>query len=100
MRVWDPVSGGQVGPPLTGHTGWVRAVTGFSGPGGRLLLASGGADGSVRVWDPATWRQLHQLNLHESIYAMCRCNGDLVVGLEDGWARLTLPSYARARGMN
>ncbi len=100
VRVWDPVTGGQVGPPLTGHTGWVRAVTGFSGPGGRLLLASGGADGSVRVWDPATWRQLHQLNLHESIYAMCRCNGDLVVGLEDGWARLTLPSYARARGMN
>ena len=32
----------------------MHAVAFGTGPDGRLLLASGGGDGTVRVWDPAT----------------------------------------------
>lgn len=39
---------------LAGHRGPVRAVTVFRGTGGAPLLATGGDDRTVRVWDPAT----------------------------------------------
>ena len=39
---------------LTGHTGQVTSVAFGTGPDGRLLLASGSDDGTVRLWDPAT----------------------------------------------
>ena len=46
---------------LTGHTGWVRAV-GWSPDGSRLV--SGGADGTVRVWEAGSGRLLHTLTGH------------------------------------
>jgi len=39
---------------LTGHTAMVYSVAFGTTPGGRLLLASGSDDGSVRIWDPYT----------------------------------------------
>ena len=39
--------------PCTGHTGWVWGVCAVR-VAGRELLASTGADRSVRIWDPAT----------------------------------------------
>ncbi|MFF1499517.1 NACHT and WD repeat domain-containing protein, partial [Streptomyces sp. NPDC058316] len=39
---------------LRGHTRGVRAVVAFFMPDGRTLLAAGGDDGAVRIWDPLT----------------------------------------------
>ena len=39
---------------LTGHTQWVKSVAFGTGPDGRLLLASGSYDQTVRLWDPVT----------------------------------------------
>ena len=39
---------------LTGHSDLVTSVAFGAGVGGRSLLASGGGDGTVRLWDPAT----------------------------------------------
>jgi WD40 repeat protein len=41
------------GCPGRGHTGAVTALT-FGEVGGRTVIASGGADGTARLWDPAT----------------------------------------------
>ncbi|MGH3572898.1 MAG: WD40 repeat domain-containing protein, partial [Pseudonocardiaceae bacterium] len=39
---------------LTGHTGAVAALTAVPGAHGRMLLATGSYDGTVRLWDPIT----------------------------------------------
>src|SRR5258708_12574598 len=51
---WAVAGPGTAGAVLDGHTGEVRAVCAFTGSDGRPLLATGGPDGTVRVWDPAS----------------------------------------------
>ena len=52
-EVWDFASGEHV-RSLAGHSGSVVTAA-FSADGSRL--ASGGADGSVRIWDVSTGEQ-------------------------------------------
>jgi hypothetical protein len=55
LRLWDASSGKQLGPPLLGHTGWVRSVA-FSPDGHRIV--SGSADNSLRLWNASSGKQL------------------------------------------
>ena len=59
-----PRTGTPAGEPLTGHTGWVRSVAFGTALDGRLLVASGSDDRTVRLWDPVTGTQLGELTGH------------------------------------
>ena len=54
MQLWD-VATAKAGAKLTGHTDWVLALA-FS-PDGKSL-ASGGYDGTAKIWDVATGKKL------------------------------------------
>jgi WD40 repeat protein len=59
LRYRDGVGGARLGQPLTGHTGFVRAVA-FSPDGHTLATGSAGTDHTIRLWemnvDQAIWR--------------------------------------------
>ena len=68
---------------------------------GRALLASGGADGTVRLWDPHTGEQLTVLEGHQNaVSAVCAVTVDgrelLASGSDDGTVRLWDPQSRRA----
>jgi WD40 repeat protein len=117
VRIWDPATGRQVGDPLTGHTGYLREVctlpgTGPDGqPDGTTLLASAGDDSTVRVWDPATGRQIGDpLTGHTGpVWGMCTLPGTgpdgrpdsttlLATASEDGTLRIWEPATGRQVG--
>ncbi|GJF34986.1 hypothetical protein KNE206_76860 [Kitasatospora sp. NE20-6] len=73
VRIWNPATSTQEGWLVTsyhrgvwrvpgfsatGHVGGVWSVAVFAAPDGTPRLASGGGDGAVRVWDPATGTQV------------------------------------------
>jgi WD40 repeat protein len=53
IHLLDLDSGQPAGVPISGHTGWIRAVAFVHGSGG-WLLASAGEDRAVRLWYPET----------------------------------------------
>ncbi|GAB3005499.1 hypothetical protein GCM10023080_083920 [Streptomyces pseudoechinosporeus] len=56
---------------LDGHTGSVNAVCSVRVEG-KELLASGGADGTVRLWNPETGQAIHVLRGHDGwVQALC-----------------------------
>ena len=118
VRVWDPVTGRPQGGPLTTRiavsqsgsaVGWavspVLSVAFGVGPHGRLLLASGSDDGTVRVWDPVTGKpQGSPLRGHtsgvNSVAFGVGPDGRLLLasGSDDGTVRVWDPVTGRPEG--
>ncbi|WP_460355858.1 WD40 repeat domain-containing serine/threonine protein kinase [Actinoallomurus acanthiterrae] len=57
VRVWDFATQHQLGAPLRGHTGNVRAVA-VGRLNGKIIAVTGGDDKTVRVWDLAAGKQI------------------------------------------
>ena len=65
IRVWNAVSGQQIGEALRGHEDLVHSVA-FS-PNGKQIV-SGSYDKTIRVWDVATGKQVGEaLRGHEGV---------------------------------
>lgn len=58
VQLWDSVTRGQVGTPLTGHSGNLLALA-FSPDGN--TLATAGTDSSLFLWDTAGHRQIAEI---------------------------------------
>jgi WD40 repeat protein/transcriptional regulator with XRE-family HTH domain len=92
VRVWDPVTSRPVGQPLIGHAGPVYGVCAVPGagatgrPDGPTWIASAGADGTVRVWDPLTSSPADQPLTGRAgpMYAVCTVPGTDAAGRPDG----------------
>ena len=88
---------------LEGHQGWVNAVCPVT-VAGQALLASGGADGTVRIWDPATGQQRAVLEGHQGgVNAVCPVTVDgqalLASGGTDGTVRIWDPATGQQRAV-
>ncbi|MFD5407194.1 hypothetical protein [Streptomyces griseorubiginosus] len=65
VRIWDPTTRGPDGTLHIAHPGGARALVGFTAADGTPRLATIGADDQrVRIWDPATGRELHIDRVH------------------------------------
>jgi WD40 repeat protein len=92
VRLWHPQTGAPKGV-LTGHTGWIRAVAGWTEQGGRFRLATGSEDGTLRLWDPASGACEAVLAGHGGwVLAVAARRGLLASGGDDGTLRLWDPA--------
>jgi WD40 repeat protein/tRNA A-37 threonylcarbamoyl transferase component Bud32 len=66
IRIWD-VAGRKEVRVLEGHPFCINALA-WSGDG--KLLASGSSDGTVRLWDAATWREAAVLKHGTNVYGV------------------------------
>ncbi|MGW2255647.1 WD40 repeat domain-containing protein [Kitasatospora sp. NPDC001660] len=101
VRIWNPATGAQVGGPLIGHSGEVRAMAAFTAADGSPHLASGGTDGTVRIWNPAP-RTERTLPLADPVHVLAGTTGDGLTAAPMGgqqWPRLDerRPSRGAAR---
>jgi WD40 repeat protein len=80
-----PATGTPVGEPPIGHTGYVNAVAAVPLPDGRVLLATGSDDRTVRLWDPATGTPVGEPLIRHTGYV----NAVAAVPLPDGRVLLT-----------
>jgi hypothetical protein len=82
VRLWDADSGKQ-GPKLTGHRGPVTAVA-FA-PDGKTLASASPADGTVRLWDPATGKTRTTLDAGPAVVVAFSPDGKtLAAGTDEG----------------
>ena len=89
IRVWDMMTGQQVGEVLKGHEYWVNSVT-FSPDGTHIV--SGSYDKTIRVWDVVTGQQVGEaLRGHEdSVHSVAFLpdNTQIVSGSDDKTIRV------------
>lgn len=70
--LWAHVTPQDMETVLEGHTAAVNAVCMLRLHDGRVLLASGDDEGTVRLWDPAVGESIHTLREHTArITALC-----------------------------
>ena len=97
VRLWDPISGTQVGHPLIGHTDSVLAIAAFDLSDGRTLLATAGYDATVRLWDPQQGTHLgepwtvHDQAVRAVAVVKLQAGTLLATGSDDGTLRLWDP---------
>ncbi|MFF2127951.1 hypothetical protein ACFVW1_21620, partial [Streptomyces olivochromogenes] len=92
IRLWDPVTGRQVDAMFTSHSGRVLRVCALAVEGGaghrdgRVLLATAGEDGTVRLWDPSTREQVGDPLVGHvgSVWGICTWGGRDDMGRPDG----------------
>ena len=83
VRIWAPLADE---PParLGVHGSSVRAIASFEEPGGRRLVATGGTDKTVRIWDPATRKQVRRFSLDACINVLDFSAAGILVGSDEG----------------
>ncbi|MGX9921900.1 caspase family protein [Streptomyces sp. NPDC002248] len=89
-RVWDPRGMRQLGSPLAGHVGRIRALA-MVGDSESALVVTAGADRVARVWDLAADRPDQGHNRHVVDCDVSTLPGAPAVGVtggEDGTARV------------
>src|SRR6185312_9170648 len=101
IRLWDLHSAAPHGTPLTGHDGWIWAITPVPSPPGQgPRLASAGADATIRFWDLLTGHPIGRpLTGHtdqvRALTSVTTADGNstlLVSGSHDGTVRLWDPT--------
>ncbi|MER7768743.1 hypothetical protein [Kitasatospora sp. NPDC096140] len=71
LRVWDLATGRPVGGPVKAHNGPISRLVAYPADG-RILLATGGTDHSVRIWDPETRTPLGRMMVQpENTLGLC-----------------------------